>query len=218
MNTPIHEVSEQLKPSFIKQIKNLKEKVQGKLVIKEYPTSTASVNHFRVLLNELKLKQKFVPDIIVVDYLSIAASSRIKDSSNLYSYVKSIAEELRGLASEQNVCIWTATQFNRNGYGGDPEITDTAQSQGLPETLDFYLASIRTEEMIEEKKILLKQLKSRYGDKGELRKVYVGEDFSRSNVYEIDSSSIDFEDDKSSEPTVTKFQSKKKGDFSKFKM
>ena len=141
--------------------------VTGKLIIKEYPTATANCNHFRILLDELSLKKKFKPDIIFIDYLNICASSRLKQGSNVnsYSYIKSIAEELRGLAVERDVPVFSATQVNRTGYASsDFGLEDTSESFGLPATADFMFALIATEELDEHNQVLVKQLKNRYND------------------------------------------------------
>ena len=135
---------------------------EGKLVIKEYPTAAAHAGHFKTLLSELALKRNFVPQIIFVDYLNICSSSRFKPSSNVnsYTYIKAIAEELRGLAVEQNVPIVSATQTTRGGYdNSDVEITDTSESFGLPATADFMFALIATEELDQLNQIMIKQLK-----------------------------------------------------------
>mgnify|MGYP000624874167 FL=1 len=150
-----------------KKIERVKGKTAGKLIVKEYPTASAGVGHFRHLLNEMKLKKAFIPDIIYIDYLNICSSSRMKAGSNVNSYtlIKAIAEELRGLAVEQNVPIVSATQTTRSGYGSsDIELTDTSESFGLPATADFMAALIVTEELDELGQIMIKQLKNRYGD------------------------------------------------------
>ena len=154
------------KDKYEGKIEKLRETVKGKLIIKEYPTATATVNHFRSLLEELKLKKSFVPDVIFVDYLNICASARLR-GANIGSYylIKSIAEELRGLAVECNVPLFTATQTNRSGFSNtDVSLEDTSESFGLPATADFMFALIATEELEELKQILVKQLKNRYND------------------------------------------------------
>ena len=155
------------------KIESLKQNIRGNLIIKEYPTATANVNHFRALLDELKIKKRFVPDIIFIYYLNICASARIKNGGNVgsYYYIKSIAEELRGLAVECNVPVFTATQTNRTGYSSsDIGLEDTSESFGLPATADFMFALISTEELEELKQILVKQLKNRYNDTAVNRK------------------------------------------------
>jgi replicative DNA helicase len=155
------------KQLYDKKMESIKDNVKGKLIIKEYPTATGTVNHFRALLEELRLKKKFVPDVLFVDYLNICASSRFKMGGgvNTYMYVKSIAEELRGLAVEYSLPLWTATQTNREGFGNqDIDMSETSDSFGLPMTADFMFALIATEELEEMKQILVKQLKNRYND------------------------------------------------------
>jgi len=150
---------------YRRKIDNATKGVSGKLIIKEYPTATSSVNHFRNLLDELNLKKQFTADIIFVDYLNICASSRLKagGNTNSYMYIKSIAEELRGLAVERNVPIFSATQVNRSGFGNsDFGLEDTSESFGLPATADFMFAIIGTEELDEQGQVMVKQLKNRY--------------------------------------------------------
>ena len=151
--------------------------ITGKLIIKEYPTATANSNHFRILLDELNIKKKFKPDIIFIDYLNICASARLKAGGNVntYQYVKSIAEELRGLAVEYNVPVWSATQTNRTGFSSsDVGLEDTSESFGLPATADFMVALIATEELDEQNQVLVKQLKNRYNDTVANRKFILG--------------------------------------------
>ena len=152
---------------FDGKINNLAKKTEGRLIIKEYPTASAHSGHFRALLNELALKKSFSSDIIFIDYLNICASSRYKQGGtiNSYSYIKSIAEELRGLACEANVPIVSATQTTRSGYGvSDVDLTDTSESFGLPATADIMFALISTEELEGMNQIMVKQLKNRYND------------------------------------------------------
>lgn len=194
------------KPNYESKINKLKETVKGKLIIKEYPTATATVNHFRSLLEELKLKKSFVPDVIFVDYLNICASSRLK-GSNIGSYylIKSIAEELRGLAVEFNVPLFTATQTNRSGYSNsDVSLEDTSESFGLPATADFMFALIATDELEELKQILVKQLKNRYNDAAVNKKFILNLDrakmkFSDAEQWEqniVDSGQVDSAEEK----------------------
>jgi len=151
--------------------------ITGKLIIKEYPTATANANHFRILLDELNIKKKFKPNIIFIDYLNICASARLKSGGNIntYQYVKSIAEEIRGMAVEYNVPIWSATQTNRAGFSNtDVGLEDTSESFGLPATADFMVALITTEELDEQNQVLVKQLKNRYNDTVVNRKFILG--------------------------------------------
>ena len=161
---------------FKSRINELKRKTQGRLIIKEYPTAAAHVGHFKGLLNELSLKKVFKPDIIFIDYLNICASSRYKGAIvNSYTYVKAIAEELRGMAVEHNVPIVTATQTTRSGYGNsDVDLTDTSESFGLPATADFMFALIATEDLEKDGKIMVKQLKNRYNDPTMYKRFLVG--------------------------------------------
>ena len=196
------------------------------LIVKEYPTSSANVNHFRHLLNELSLKKKFVPDIIYIDYLNICASSRIKFSPNVNSYtmIKSIAEEIRGLAVEFNVPIFSATQTNRTGFSSsDVELTDTSESFGLPATADFMFALINTEELEKLSQLMVKQLKNRYADKALTKKFFVGVDRSKMRLYQTSEStaasveSNDDEDYEYSDSTGYSGRSSLKDKFNNFK-
>ena len=178
------------KAKYQNKIDVLNKKTQGKLVIKEYPTASANSNHFKSLLNELSLKKGFKPHIIFVDYLNICASSRYKGNIvNSYTYVKSIAEELRGLAGEFNVPIVSATQTTRSGYGNsDVEITDTSESFGLPATADIMFALISTEEMENLNQIMVKQLKNRYNDPTMNKRFVIGIDRAKMRLYDCDQS------------------------------
>lgn len=179
------------KQTYEKKMERLKEKVKGKLVIKEYPTACAGSANFRHLLNELKIKKNFVPDIIYIDYLNICMSSRIKNGANVNSYtlVKAIAEELRGLAVEHNVPIVSATQTTRSGYSSsDVGLEDTSESFGLPATADFMFALISTEELQDLGQIMVKQLKNRYSDPGTNRRFVVGVDRSKMRLYDVEQS------------------------------
>jgi len=168
LNVPIDQLENLSKDMFTDRVKGIAEKTQGKLIIKEYPTGQAHTAHFRALLNELKLKKNFVPEIIFIDYLNICASSRMKGMGgaiNSYSYIKSIAEELRGLAVEFNVPIVSATQTTRSGFSNDDVgLEDTSESFGLPATADLMFALISNEELNNLGKIMVKQLKNRYND------------------------------------------------------
>jgi replicative DNA helicase len=179
------------KDAYDKKMDRLKRKVKGKLVIKEYPTACAGSANFRHLLNELKIKKNFMPDIIYIDYLNICMSSRIKNGANVNSYtlVKAIAEELRGLAVEHNVPIVSATQTTRSGYSSsDVGLEDTSESFGLPATADFMFALISTEELQDLGQIMVKQLKNRYSDPGSNRRFVVGVDRSKMRLYDVEQS------------------------------
>ena len=176
---------------FNKKISRLREKTTGKLIIKEYPTASASSIHFRTLLNELNLKKSFVPDIIFIDYLNICCSSRIKAGANVnsYTYVKSIAEELRGLAVEFGLPIVSATQTTRSGFGSsDPGLEDTSESFGLPATADLMFALITSEELEEMGQIMVKQLKNRYNDPTYLKRFTLGIDRGKMRLYDVEQS------------------------------
>jgi replicative DNA helicase len=188
MNVTMDELKELPKTIYDKKVETLKNKFTGKLIIKEYPTATAGANHFRHLLEELKLKKNVIPDIIFIDYLNICASSRMKmgASVNSYTYIKSIAEELRGLAVEFNVPIFSATQTNRQGFKNtDVGLEDTSESFGLPATADLMVALIATEELDEQNQICVKQLKNRYNDVASDRKFVVGINRAKMKLYDI---------------------------------
>jgi len=179
------------KDMYDKKVARVREKTTGKLIIKEYPTASASVTHFRTLLNELNLKRSFIPDIIFVDYLNICCSSRIKAGANInsYTYVKSIAEELRGLAVEYNVPIVSATQTTRSGFtSSDPGLEDTSESFGLPATADLMFALISSEELEELGQIMVKQLKNRYNDPTHYKRFSIGVDRAKMKLFDIEQS------------------------------
>ena len=212
LNIPIQKLSDFPKVMFEKKIANLAKKTQGKLIIKEYPTASAHVGHFKSLLNDLALKRSIRPDIIFVDYLNICASQRYKGSIvNSYTYVKAIAEELRGLAVEANVPIISATQTTRSGYGSsDVDLTDTSESFGLPATADLMFALISTEELEGLGQIMVKQLKNRYNDPTSYKRFCIGIDRSKMRLYDIEESQKDLVDAGQPETDlVQKFKSKK---------
>ena len=185
---------------FQSRINELKRKTAGRLIIKEYPTASAHVGHFKSLLNELQLKKTFKPDIIFIDYLNICASARYKGAIvNSYTYVKAIAEELRGLAVEHNVPLVSATQTTRSGFGNsDVDLTDTSESFGLPATADFMFALIATEDLEKDGKIMVKQLKNRYNDPTMYKRFLVGVDRARMKLYNVDNA-VDLSSDKEEE-------------------
>ncbi len=188
LDVPVNDLRELPKQVYEKKISNLEKKVKGKLIIKEYPTSTANANHFRILLDELKLKRSFVPDMIFIDYINICSSSRLKanGSVNSYTFVKAIAEELRGLAGEYNVPVFTATQLNRSGsVSSDVGLEDTAESFGLPQTADFMFAITSTEELEEMGQVLVKQLKNRYNSASANKKFLIGIDRSKMKLNDV---------------------------------
>ena len=191
LNCDIQNITELPKIMFENKVTNISKKTQGKLIVKEYPTASAHVGHFRSLLNDLALKKSFIPDIIYIDYLNICASSRYSKLGNVnsYSYIKAIAEELRGLAVEANVPIVSATQTTRSGYGSsDVDLTDTSESFGLPATADLMFALISTEELEEINQIMVKQLKNRYNDPTINKRFVVGIDRAKMRLYDVEQS------------------------------
>jgi replicative DNA helicase len=191
LNVSIQDLTDLPRTSFENKVTNLAKKTQGQLIIKEYPTASAHSGHFKALLNELALKKSFRPDIIFIDYLNICASSRYRGNGNVnsYSYIKSIAEELRGLAVEANVPIVSATQTTRSGYASsDVDITDTSESFGLPATADLMFALISTEELEQLGQIMVKQLKNRYNDGNVNKRFIVGIDRAKMRLYDCEQS------------------------------
>jgi replicative DNA helicase len=189
LNVPIQQLVDLPRQMFENKVTSLSKKTQGTLIIKEYPTASAHSGHFKALLNELALKKSFRPDIIFIDYLNICASSRYKSnlSVNSYSYIKAIAEELRGLAVEFNVPIVSATQTTRSGFGSsDVELTDTSESFGLPATADLMFALISTEELEQLGQIMVKQLKNRYNDPTIYKRFIVGIDRAKMRLYDCE--------------------------------
>ena len=194
LNVNIQEITDLPKPIFESKVTSLAKKTQGSLIIKEYPTASAHSGHFKALLNELALKKSFKPDIIFIDYLNICASSRYRAGSNVnsYSYIKAIAEELRGLAVEANVPIVSATQTTRSGFASsDVDLTDTSESFGLPATADLMFALISTEELEGLGQIMVKQLKNRYNDPTYNRRFVIGVDRTKMRLYDCEQSAQD---------------------------
>jgi len=193
LNCNIRDIPELPEVLYNSKVNEIARKTQGKLIIKEYPTASAHAGHFKALLSDLSLKKDFKPDIIFIDYLNICASARYKGAIvNSYTYVKAIAEELRGLAVENNVPIVSATQTTRSGFGSsDPDLTDTSESFGLPATADLMFALISTEELEQQGRIMVKQLKNRYNDPTNTRKFMIGIDRSKMRLYDVaDSTSV----------------------------
>jgi len=191
LNVTVDDLVNLSKDMYDKKLMKLREKTVGKLIIKEYPTASASATHFRTLLNELNLKKSFVPNIIFIDYLNICCSSRVKAGANVnsYTYVKSIAEELRGLAVEFGVPIVSATQTTRGGFSSsDPGLEDTSESFGLPATADLMFALISSEELEEMGQIMVKQLKNRYNDPTYYKRFTLGIDRSKMRLYDVEQS------------------------------
>lgn len=199
MNTPISQLEHMSKTSFKNKVDKIAEKTNGKLIIKEYPTGQAHSNHLRALLNELKLKKSFKPHIVFIDYLNICASSRMKGmggSINSYSYIKAIAEEIRGLAVEFDLPIVSATQTTRSGFGNsDPGLEDTSESFGLPATADLMFALISNEELVAQNQIMVKQLKNRYNDPNVNKRFCIGVDRSKMKLFDVDNAKEDIVDD-----------------------
>ena len=191
MNVELDRLIGMPKETYLKKVESLREKTKGKLIIKEYPTASANVNHFAHLLNELKLKRQFIPDIIYIDYLNICSSARMKmgSSINSYTYIKAIAEELRGLAVEHKLPIVSATQTTRSGYtNSDVGLEDTSESFGLPATADLMFALISTEELADLNQIMVKQLKNRYSDPTTNKRFVIGVDRAKMKLYDAEES------------------------------
>jgi replicative DNA helicase len=189
LDVPIDQIEHMSKEMFSSAVNRLKTKTNGKLIVKEYPTGSANANHFRALLNELKLKKGFEPDIIMIDYLNICASARMKmgGSVNSYAYIKAIAEELRGLAVEFDLPIVSATQTTRTGFNSsDPGLEDTSESFGLPATADLMFALVSTEELEQQGQLMVKQLKNRYNDPNKNKRFLIGIDRSKMRLYDVD--------------------------------
>ena len=224
LNVSIDDLMQLPKDLYDRKVKRVKEMTTGKLIIKEYPTASASAVHFRTLLNELNLKKNFVPDIIFIDYLNICCSSRIKAGANInsYTYVKSIAEELRGLAVEFGVPIVSATQTTRSGFtSSDPGLEDTSESFGLPATADLMFALISSEELEALGQIMVKQLKNRYSDPTAHKRFVLGVDRSKMKLYDVEQDAQSGIADAGHNPTQRPPQQNgnfKKKDFGGFKV
>jgi len=220
LNVNIQEIVDLPKPIFEGKVTNLAKKTQGSLIIKEYPTASAHSGHFKALLNELALKKSFKPDIIFIDYLNICASSRYRAGSNVnsYSYIKAIAEELRGLAVEANVPIVSATQTTRSGFASsDVDLTDTSESFGLPATADLMFALISTEELEGLGQIMVKQLKNRYNDPTYNRRFVIGVDRTKMRLYDCEQAAQDDLLDSGQEVEYNEDEQKTTKKFAEFK-
>ena len=220
LNVNIKDIQDLPKQMFESKVNTLAKKTQGTLIIKEYPTASAHSGHFKALLNELSLKKSFRPDIIFIDYLNICGSSRYKSnfSVNSYSYVKAIAEELRGLAVEHNVPIVSATQTTRSGYGNsDVDLTDTSESFGLPATADLMFALISTEDLEQMGQIMVKQLKNRYNDPTMNKRFVVGIDRAKMRLFDVEQSAQQDILDSGQEEEYTYKEESKKEKFAGFK-
>jgi len=224
LNIPIDQLENLSKDMFTDKVGSLRSKTEGKLIIKEYPTGAAHTGHFRALLNELKMKKNFKPDMIYIDYLNICSSSRMRGlggSINSYSYIKAIAEELRGLAVEFNVPIVSATQTTRSGFSNtDVGLEDTSESFGLPATADLMFALISTEELEELGQLLVKQLKNRYNDPTKYKRFVIGIDRSRMKLYDVEESAqADIMSDPIPDKPINKFGDRDSEDtFANFKI
>ena len=219
LDVNIRDIQELPKQVFDKKINKIGSKTKGKLIVKEYPTASAHAGHFKALLQELKLKKSFKPDIIFIDYLNICASSRYRGAVNVnsYSYVKAIAEELRGLAVEASVPLFSATQTTRSGFASsDPNLTDTSESFGLPATADLMFALVSTEDMENLNQIMVKQLKNRYNDPTMNKRFVVGIDRAKMRLYDVEQSA---QEDIVDESTLVEYNQKeeKKTKFNDFK-
>ena len=199
LNVPIDQLDKISKDQFTTKVNDIARKTTGKLIIKEYPTGSAHSGHFRALLNELKLKRQFEPDLIFIDYLNICASSRMKGMGgaiNSYSYIKAIAEELRGLAVEFDIPIFSATQTTRSGFSNsDIGLEDTSESFGLPATADLMFALISTEELEQQGQFMVKQLKNRYNDPTQHKRFVIGVDRSKMRLYDVEETEQTLTDD-----------------------
>ena len=199
LNIPIDQLETMPKDLFTTKVADLARKTTGKLIVKEYPTGSAHSGHFRGLLNELKLKKQFEPDIIFIDYINICASSRMKamgGSINSYTYIKAVAEELRGLAVEFDLPIFSATQTTRSGYSNsDVGLEDTSESFGLPATADLMFAIISTEELEKQGQMMVKQLKNRYNDPTQHKRFVIGVDRSKMRLFDVDEKEQTLTDD-----------------------
>jgi replicative DNA helicase len=222
LDTSLDKIETLTKETFVNKVSTVAAKTQGKLIIKEYPTGQAHSGHFRALLNELKLKKKFVPDVIYIDYLNICSSSRIKGlggSVNTYSFIKSIAEELRGLAVEFDVPIVSATQTTRSGYANsDPGLEDTSESFGLPATADLMLAMVSNEELEKLGQVMVKQLKNRYSDPNNHKRFVLGIDRSKMRLFDVEEAELGLVDDGQDVPVFDQTPSGKKLNTSGFQM
>ena len=200
LDVSLKELEDLPKTAYIKKVERIRDKTEGKLIIKEYPTATAGTGHFRHLLNELRLKKNFIPDIVYIDYLNICSSMRLRYGANVnsYTYIKAIAEEMRGLAVEKGIPIVTATQTTRSGFNNsDPGLEDTSESFGLPATVDLMIALVSSEELEGLNQIMVKQLKNRFNDPVANKRFVVGVDRAKMRLYDVeDSAQEDLIDDK----------------------
>lgn len=221
LNVKLDDLANLPKETYERKISRIKENIKGKLIIKEYPTASASAIHFRTLLNELAIKKNFRPDLVFIDYLNICASARLKHGANVnsYSYIKAIAEELRGLAVEFKVPIVSATQTTRSGYTNtDPGLEDTSESFGLPATADFMFALITSEELEKLNHIMVKQLKNRYNDPTVNKRFVVGVDRAKMKLYDVEAAAQTTLADSGQELNRSSFEDRPKNKFSSIKV
>ena len=208
LNVSFEDLEALSKDLYMKKFQKLKNKTDGKLIIKEYPSTTASIDHFRALVNEISLKQNFKPDVILIDYLNLCASSRLKASaaSDTYTYIKAVAEEVRGLAKQLGIPFWSATQLNRVGFGSsDPDMTNVSESFGLPATVDLLFVLIVSEELKKLNQIMVKQLKNRYDDMDKNKRFVLGVDKSKMKLYDTEQSSqVEIDDSGQDDPVMDK--------------
>ena len=220
LNINIQDITDLPKVMYENKVTNVSKKTQGALIIKEYPTAAAHSGHFKGLLNELALKKSFRPDIIFIDYLNICASSRYRTNNNVnsYSYIKAIAEELRGLAVEANLPIVSATQTTRSGFASsDVDLTDTSESFGLPATADLMFALISTEELEDLNQIMVKQLKNRYNDPTINKRFVIGIDRAKMRLYDCEQKAQNDIVDSGQDEEYNEKESKLKKSFAEFK-
>ena len=220
LNINIQDITDLPKVMYENKVTSVSKKTQGSLIIKEYPTAAAHSGHFKGLLNELALKKSFRPDIIFIDYLNICASSRYRTNNNVnsYSYIKAIAEELRGLAVEANLPIISATQTTRSGFASsDVDLTDTSESFGLPATADLMFALISTEELEELNQIMVKQLKNRYNDPTINKRFVIGIDRAKMRLYDCEQKAQNDIVDSGQDEEYNEKESKLKKSFAEFK-
>tara|TARA_E500000178_G_scaffold320968_1_gene344485 strand:- start:622 stop:1974 length:1353 start_codon:yes stop_codon:yes gene_type:complete len=191
MNTKISDVAALTKDTFLSKVDRIKQKTIGELVIKQYPPASANINHFRALLSELSLKKSYKPDVIILDYLGLCLSARVKSAENSFNYYKSVAEEVRGLAVEKQVPVISNHQFNRSGqYNTDVDLENISESHGISMTADFMAAIIVSEEFLEQKKVMIKQLKSRYNDPSYYSKFMIGMDREKMRLYNLEEDEV----------------------------
>lgn len=221
LNIPIEDLPIVSKAMFMERIEKVRAKTNGKLIVKEYPTSSAHAGHFSSLINELRIKKNFVPDAVVVDYLNICSSSRLKAdaAAHTYTWVKAIAEEIRAMAVKHEVPVFTGTQTTRGGsVDNDPDMTDTSESFGLPATVDLHLAIVQDETLDELNQYLCKQLKNRYRDKAKDRRFIVGVDKTKMRLYDVEKSAQKGLSPEETTGTLGSTRKSKKPDLSKIKV